>query len=87
VAADPEAFEARRKELLVEAQNLVKLSSTILKEKVGTPKITRKPASMSRWRRKNMRKRWSLRNNGQHNIKQTEEATKQKKTRRRAPGQ
>jgi hypothetical protein len=38
VAADPEAFEARRKKLPVEAQNLVKLTSTILKGKAEMAK-------------------------------------------------
>ncbi|KAK1667756.1 hypothetical protein QYE76_055915 [Lolium multiflorum] len=39
VVADPEAFEARRKELLAEARNLVKVIATVLKDKVETDKM------------------------------------------------
>jgi hypothetical protein len=38
VVANLEAFEARRKELLAESQNLVKVNASILKDKADTAK-------------------------------------------------
>jgi hypothetical protein len=42
VAADPEAFEARRKELLAEAQNIVKVTTSVLQDKMETDKLYEK---------------------------------------------
>jgi hypothetical protein len=39
VAVDPEAFEARRKELLAEAQNLFKVTASVLYDKMETDKL------------------------------------------------
>jgi hypothetical protein len=80
VAADPEAFEARRKELLAEGQNLVKLSSTILKEKVDTTKKHEKACEHEQMAEEEYENAAELAEQWATHIKQTQEETKQTKT-------
>jgi hypothetical protein len=55
--ADLEAFEARRKELLAEAHNLVKVNASILKDKVATIKEYEQARAHQRNRQESLQKR------------------------------
>ena len=81
--ADPEAFEARRKELLAEAQNLVKVNASILKDKVATVKELDQARAHQRHSHESLQKAIDLKTQWETQIKRTQEEEKKKMTRRR----
>ncbi|KAK1691886.1 hypothetical protein QYE76_008583 [Lolium multiflorum] len=81
--ADPEAFEARRKELLAEAQYLVKVNASILKGKVATIKEYEQARAHQRRTQESLQKAIDLKAQWERQIKRTQEEEKKKMTRRR----
>jgi hypothetical protein len=81
VAADPEAFESKRKELLAKAQNLFKLTSTVLKGKVDTTKKYEKAQEHERMVEEEYERAVELAEQWATHIKETQEEAKQNKTR------
>jgi hypothetical protein len=68
---DPEAFEVRRKELLAEAQNLVKVNASILKDNAATIKEYEQARAHQRHAHESLQKSIDLKAQWETQIKRT----------------
>ncbi|KAM0882958.1 hypothetical protein ACQ4PT_031946 [Festuca glaucescens] len=83
LVTDPEAFEAKRQELLAEAQNLTRITSSILKDKVATDQEYEQVRMHQRKTEEALRKAEAFKAQLEMQVKRTQEDLKKKSRRRR----